>query len=567
MKAQILTAVIWVSFATAMYSQTAANYYNNGKALSDQAAGMLSKMTTFDKATNDRIIDLYKHSAENYLNAEKAMGWLKYLAYYNASVSLYRAAVQCETGSDDSKGYELMKQVDDLWPTMNALSSSKVCNEKSITKNGYVYIFPAADSVAGWSYNYYMTRYLLSVLSNKLNKPEEALKFAKEVADNFKSDPGTTGKMAYFAAIVYRKQGNICNAGKYASINIENISVLPIKENEPDMKTKNKQLMDMTACMIAADSQKCIKNKLAEGAVAILSSLKEPWKINPHPVYDMGDLLFLNGVHTFKLIFSEYRLAMFQGDSNVAHIWETRLLESKRHFSSTDWRELADFYDNYLSKSSLRDNAIKSAQRKEKQEATHVLIGIEPTVIPLGQYAASIQVMGNRVSHELRVGYIANGIKPFLKDGTDTDHVALYMLTHYNGFQVSYSFKILSKGEYDSHASTYLGGEFRYTLRNYTDLLTYYNKNDSIAEHVNNVNLKPMASVYDANLIFGEIIKGKKLFFELFGGLGIGYKTITYSYPGFNPNTDAVANAAFKPALWNNIYVPIRFGIKVGLVM
>jgi len=566
MKAPLLTVVFWVLFATAMYSQTAANYYNNGKAMSDQATMMLSKMSTFDKATNDKIIDLYKHSAESYLNAEKAMGGLKYLAGYSASLCLYKAAVQCEAGSEDSKAYDLMKQVLDLWPTLTSLPAPRVCKEKSISRSGYVNIFPAADSIPGWSYNYYMSRYLLSVLSNKQNKPEDALKFAEEVADNFKSDPATTGKMAFFAASIFRKQGNICEAGKYASINIENISVLPLKEDEPDMKIKNKQLMEMTACMFAADSQKCIKPKLAEGAVAILASLQEPWKINPHPVYDMGELLFVNGMHSFKLIFSEYKLAMSQGDSNMAHVWDSRLTENRRHFSSTDWRTLSAFYDNYLTKTHLRDDAIKSAQKKELQEATHVLIGIEPTVIPLGQYAAGIQVMGKYVSHELRIGYVANGVKPFLKDATDTESVPLYMLTHYNGFQVSYSFKILTKGEYNPQAYTYIGAEFRYTLRNYTDLLTYYNKNDT-AEHVNNVNLKPQASVYDATLLFGEIIKGKKLFFELFGGLGVGYKTITYSNPGFNPNTDAVANAAFKPTVWDKIYVPIRFGVKIGLVL
>jgi len=566
MKTYLLTAVIWFSFIVGMYAQTAANYYNNGKASFDQASVLLSKMSVFDKAANDKIIDLYTGAATNYLNAEKAMGGLKYIAYYNASVSLYKAAVQCEAGAEDQKAYDLMKQVLDLWPTLSSLPASKVCKEKSISRKGFVYIFPAADTIPGWSYNYYMSRYLLSVLSNKENKPDDALKFAEEVADNFKANPEITRKMAYFAAMVFRKQGNICGAGKYASINIENISPAPLSEDEPNMKTKNKELMDMSACMIAADSQKCIKNKLVEGAVAILASLKEPWKINPHPVYDMGDLLFLNGVHSFKLIFSEYKLAMFQGDSNMAHVWDSRLMENKRHFSSADWRTLADFYDSYLTKTHLRDDAIKSAQKKELQEATHVLIGIEPSVIPLGQYAAGIQVVGKYVSHELRVGYIADGIKPFLKDGTDTDHVALYMLTHYNGIQLSYSFKILSKGEYDPHATTYIGAEFRYTMRNYTDLLTYYNKNDS-TEHVNNVNLKPQASVYDATLLFGEIIRGKKLFFELFGGVGVGYKSITYSNPGFNPNTDAVANAPFKSNLWDKIYVPVRLGVKIGLVL
>jgi len=125
---------------------------------------------------------------------------------------------------------------------------------------------------------------------------------------------------------------------------------------------------------------------------------------------------------------------------------------------------------------------------------------------------------------------------------------------------------VLTKGEYNPQAYTYIGAEFRYTMRNYTDLLTYYNKSDS-AEHVNNVNLKPQASVYDATLLFGEIIRGKKLFFEIFGGLGVGYKTITYSNPGFNPNIDAVANAPFKATVWDKIYLPVRFGIKVGLVM
>src|SRR6185437_490937 len=165
----------------------------------------------------------------------------------------------------------------------------------------------------------------------------------------------------------------------------------------------------------------------------------------------------------------------------------------------------------------------------------------------------------------LRVGYIANGIKPFLKDGSDTEKVPFYMLTHYNGYQLSYSFKVLTKGQFNPNASSYIGAEFRYTVRNYTDPLTYYTNGDTTGESAkHNVNLKPQATVYDATILFGEIIKSKTLFFEMFGGLGIGYKTLKYENPDFDPGIEAVANAPFKAAVWNKIYLPVRIGVKIG---
>jgi len=566
MKKHLLIFVFLSCLIQSVFAQTAANYYNAGKANADKAAAMLSKMSKFDKATNDNIIALYRSSADNYIKAKDAMSAIKYHADYCAAISLFHAATQLEAGGDPGKAYESMKQVLELWPSFNGIKASAITKEKSVSRGENVYIFPAADSMYSYTYNYYMTRYLLSILSLKQNMPDDALKYAEDVADHFQDDPEIIAAMAYFASSTLHKQGNTCDAGKYSVTYLENISQVNLKENDPTMADKNHKLLEMESYVVGSDSQGCIKNKTGEECVAVLADLKAPWKPNARGIYNLGDNLFVKGSHSFKLIFSEYKLAMTEGDSTVAHIWDARLDEYKRHFSSADWRTLASFYDNYLTKAALRDKAIKNAQRKQRAEATYTLIGIEPTVIPLGQYAAGIQVMGKYVSHEIRVGYIAAGIKPYLKSGSDTDKVALGILTHYSGIQLSYSFKVLTKGEFNPQAWSYIGAEFRYTMRNYTDLLTYYNIKDT-AEQFHNINLKPQAAVYDATLIFGEIIRGKKLFFELFGGLGLGYKTLTYGNPVFNSATEAVANAPFKSDLWNKLYVPVRAGIKFGFVL
>src|ERR1039458_695618 len=109
MKRITVITILFCCFCTAVGAQTAANYYNNGKAFSNQANEMLGTMASFDKPANDKIIGLYKSSSENYLKARDMMSGLKYLAGYNAAMSLYRAAVQCRAANDDSKAYDLMK--------------------------------------------------------------------------------------------------------------------------------------------------------------------------------------------------------------------------------------------------------------------------------------------------------------------------------------------------------------------------------------------------------------------------------------------------------------------------
>src|ERR1017187_1451682 len=121
MRAYLYTIIFICCLCTSAHAQTAANYYNIGKSLSDQAKEMLTRMAVFDKATNDKIIGLFKSSAENYLKAREMMPGLQNHAAYNAAINLYDAAVQCRAGNDDSKAYEYIKQAVDLWPTLSSL--------------------------------------------------------------------------------------------------------------------------------------------------------------------------------------------------------------------------------------------------------------------------------------------------------------------------------------------------------------------------------------------------------------------------------------------------------------
>ncbi len=566
MKKHLLSAMLLAGIVATTHAQTAANYYNAGKASADKAKAMLAGMGSFDKTANDKIIALYKESADDYLKSKEMMPGIRHHASYLAAVSLYHEAAQYHAAGNDTKAYEIMKQVLEMWASTKDIRPSVVTKEKSVHYKGFIYIFPAADSLSVYNDNYYMSRYLLSILSVKQNLPDDALKYAEEVADNYKNAPEIVSQLAYYAANSLHKQGNSCDAGKYAINYLENIARIDTKNYVTGIDDNNRKLVEMQHYVLSSDSQGCIKNKKGEECVGIIAALQEPWKPNARSFYDLGESLFTKGGHSFQLIFSEYEFAMTHGDSAVAHIWDARLEENRRHYSSADWRILAAFYNNYLTKANLRDDAIRRADRKEKIEATRVLIGIEPTVIPLGQYAIGIQVVGKHVSHELRLGYIANGIKPYLKSGSDTDKVPLDIMTHYKGFQVSYGLKALTRGEYNPNAWSYVGLELRYTMRNYSDLLTFYNKNDK-TENIHNANLNPTAAVYDATFMFGEIIKGKNLFFEIFGGVGLGYKTISYSNALFDPSKDLVANAPFKADLWNKIYVPVRFGMKFGFVL
>jgi hypothetical protein len=562
MKNFILTLVVCIFCYTGIWGQSAAHYYNKGKYLSDKANNKLAKMKVFNKEENGKLIELYKSSVENYQNTKNEMPATKYLVSYNASLNLYYAAQQYHAAGDDANAYTTLKQAMEIWPVIKDIPATEVTKEKSIFLKGNIYTYPAAATAEDRFKNYYETRYLAAILAKNLGKKEEALQYSKEIADNVSDIPEITWESSYDVAAAMHKEQQHCDASVYALVCIENAARIQPTGNEKEIAAKNNMIDEMTRYLTIADSQSCLKTSILEKAVAALASMKGKWTPKTKYAYALGEKIYNAGGHSFDLLYNEYRLARTHNDPDISETWRLRMVQYGKNFNSDQWKELADYY-YALSNTEARTEALDNAQKRQKKENTAFLIGIEPTSMLLGQFAGSFAYQGEKVSHEIRLGYIPDGIKPFLKSGGDTEKVPLYLLSHYHGYQASYSLKILSQGE-NKKAYNYFGFELRYTSRDYTDNLTSYNK--AVPTEKSNTKLDPHADVYDACAVFGGITKGKLLYMDIFGGVGIGYKKLSFNNT-FDPTTEAIANAPFKAGNWDILYVPIRIGVRVGFVV
>jgi hypothetical protein len=560
MKKLTLFAAILVVLTGVAHAQKAAEYYNKGKFLSDKANEHLKSMGVFNKIDNIKIIEQFKSASENYLNAEKEMPGTRYLARYNAANDLYMAATRHVAANELPQAFEALKSANELWPELKSLPEAAVTREKTIVKNGLIFTFPAATTAEGRKKVYFDLKYLTAKVAGSLGKQEEALENYREIADHAEDLHDIVWISAYYVAINEKHAKQLCEGAKYAVRCIESASRIQPKEEDLGIEADNAMIEEMTIYLVEADSSGCEKIGMMDKAIVGLAAMSGKWTQKASYAYALGEKLYNSGIHSFDLLYNEYKLARIHNDPEISEKWRLRLVENGRYFSSVQWKTLADYYYT-LSFTEARTDALENAKKKERKENTFYFVAIEPTCIPLGQYAASIGFVGIEASHEFRFGFIPSGIKPFLKSGVDSEKVPLYIMTHYTGFQASYSFKIITKGEV-KNSYTYVGGEFRYTARNYTDSLTYYNKEAITEKHKDLI--APHAAVYDACLIFGGITRGKYIYTDIFGGVGIGYKTINYN---IDLGHYAVANAPFKADMWNKFYVPVRVGLKIGLVL
>jgi len=554
---------LFLCFATTHYGQTVVNYYNKGKFLSDQAFSKLPQLKTLGKAEVPKIIELFKSAADNYQQAESAMPGTRYLARYNAAVNLYQAAILYHESGDDANAYAVLKQSIDLWPNIDDIPLKTVAKEKSIYHDGFIYTFPAACDTATRIKNYYLIRYEMTKVAATQGKKEEAIAYGKEIADHVTDMPDLIWESACLIAEQENKDNLTCDAGHYALISLENAAKIQPKGDEARIAAQNKEIDEMVNYITLADSQGCLKTSMLERAVVAVASMQGSWTMHPKFAYNKGEKVYNDGSKSFNLCYNEYRLARTHNDPDISEKWRLRLVENGKHFTSEEWKTLADYYYT-LSYNEARTDALDQSKKAERKEHTAFMIAVEPTCAPiLGQYAATIGFFGLKVMHELRFGYIASGLKPFLKSESDTEKVPLYLLTHYHGYQASYTFKVLSNGD-KKNTWNYLGAEFRYTDRDYTDSITYADKKNPTERKTALIN--PHADVFDACLLFGRIHRYKLLYTEIFGGVGVGYKMLSFN-SSYDATANVIGNAPFKPDIWNKLYIPIRIGFRLGVAL
>jgi hypothetical protein len=133
----------------------------------------------------------------------------------------------------------------------------------------------------------------------------------------------------------------------------------------------------------------------------------------------------------------------------------------------------------------------------------------------------------------------------------------------WSGYQISYGLKKEVKRYFISNKwHPYRSLQVRYTKRNWVPQSTdIYVKNEDKTIHEN---VPAQSHVFDVCAVFGRQWRKGAWFFDGYYGAGLGYKTL---YTGWDKDKYDLLDTRFQDKRWNRVYVPVRLGFRVGVVL
>jgi hypothetical protein len=174
------------------------------------------------------------------------------------------------------------------------------------------------------------------------------------------------------------------------------------------------------------------------------------------------------------------------------------------------------------------------------------------------QYVVGVDFFGERFDNAVRTNY-ETGSTQLILTGPGDSVGKIKTSIRYKGYQIGYSLKMLSNIQKDDFL--YWGPEIRYSNRNYLDSILIEKKANRAYKSTRDLDAK--GSNYELSINMGYLLVHNKVFLDIYGGIGAGYKSLTTD---LDTNTYSIIDYRYKPEHWNKIYVFPRAGVRIGLV-
>ncbi len=301
------------------------------------------------------------------------------------------------------------------------------------------------------------------------------------------------------------------------------------------------------------------------------SAMKEPDKT------DARNAVNIIEQHTSG--FSEYewerlqKVYEFIGDTEKAQGIKSKIEQARR--KAEEERRLQAQRDE-----EERKRREKEERKRDARGRFSVAVSTNPFMYIWNDYPVALDIRIGRVVNEFRVNFART------REGkTDKYHYGQWRSDgaakdfgyKFSGMEYSYTLKILlgnvqerSKGRRKEVIGGYVGFQPRYSMYDFnTEIVNFENATTHFIEPYT---VNASATRYDFCIMGGFLGDNLGGFFHIdyYFGVGVGYRTFDISSPdaGFNYDNYTFNNNGvrrYDPDRWNKIYVPVRFGFRMGI--
>lgn len=247
------------------------------------------------------------------------------------------------------------------------------------------------------------------------------------------------------------------------------------------------------------------------------------------------------------------------------------LFDSKNLYSTWDcydYNKIADYFE-YVNNTQKADELRKKnkecvkAQNKEQRRRARggkFYVSFAPLALLSQNVQGSIQIGGNRRLHEFGLkqtnsqrdyGWDISNVKDRPKD------------FRWSGNSFYYTYKRFGRSGGDK--GFYTGFQFRYTQRNYDEIIGSARNTASLA--YTNVVFKPKETRYDFTLQMGSISSSRFFHLEYYMGMGLGYSVFDGGAKEWNNENYEIRtnNEIFAKRKETRFGLTLRMGLMIGL--
>ncbi len=517
-----------------------------------------------DAPTIKKTASAYKKAGDDFVQARTALPGLDIKAAYYAAYCYYYSFIAM---GNDNSGNELVLSALQQWPQLNHIPYKKLVGETKVKDGGQAYSIKAAVKEDDWYKLYYSLQENATRIFYESKSYQDAIYHADTVIHQNYKFPLLSGQAADYAAKSYHALQMDGKSTEYTITGLQRIGEFQAvndKEKEAYKTIVNSLIKNL-------ETFGDIDPVFAANAAIAMAKVSK-YGIN---VWDKakkyGYNAYSKGQDSKELLFALADIERGEAEDNEVKKWIGLLQERRSDFNREDYNHLALEY-NYLHDGKDAGRSIRRGKKYENRQNTAVAITTNPfNYFIWHDYPFSLDLIRPHTAHELRISFDNNTpyavVNPTLDTGSRVKSV------NYTGYEISYTIKhrfpSLSGKKW---LCPYTGLQFRYTYRKFNPTPGQYYSDTSTAaiSPIYHDTINATSQQFDVNIQFGEQIHYKRFFADLFTGIGVGYRTLVSNIPSnpSNPITyQGTPGVVFNPARWNTVYIPLRLGFRVGIIL
>ena len=515
-----------------------------------------------DVPTVKKYAEAYKKAGDDFATAKASLPGLDIKTTYYASYCYYSASQGYYLISDLSNGNDLIFSALQQWPQFKDVPYKKLVGETKIKDGGQTYSIQAAVKEDDLYKIYYSIQENAARLFYEKKSYEDAIQHADTVLHQNYRFPLISVQVADYAA----KSAHLLQKDEKST----EYTITGLQKAGEFQAVNDKEKVEYRAIV-----NSLINNLETFGGYDAVFAANAAIALSKVSKYDIniwdkakriGYGAYDKGQNSKQLLFALADIERGEAEDKEVKKWVDILETRRSEFDKADFNHLAIEY-NYLKDGKDAARSIRHGKHYESRKSTFVAVATNPfNYFIWHQYPFSLDLVRPNTAHEIRVCIDNNTPYVIIHQAIDTSKQLLYL--HYTGYEISYTLKhrfpSLSGKKW---LCPYAGVQFRYT----------YRKFDPDSVEISDTNSKPhnvwvnsTSQEFTFNLQFGEQIRYKRFFADFFTGVGVGYRTMVatpniFVSPANDPTN--IDDERYGISRWNSVYLPLRLGFRIGIVL